>query len=192
MKRVERSRPSPVEISRVFRLAQRAASLPDVQAEVEANHDNNRWWPTSITDTRMRMLAAGWSTRVSYRMITTYADVINAADTRGFDTLATSTDAELTALIQPIGLPRARIGYLRSLTDLLQHWDKEAVSPTAADADTDELIRAFATHVRGASYKVAQCALLYARGYHCGIIPVDSGMVTRLAPALGVPCPAAP
>jgi hypothetical protein len=48
----------------------------------------------------------------------------------------------------------------------------------------------FAGYVRGASYKVAQCALLTARGYHCGIIPVDSGMVTRLAPALGIALPA--
>jgi hypothetical protein len=47
---------------------------------------------------------------------------------------------------------------------------------------------------RRAGYKVAQCAALYARGYHCGIIPVDSGMVTRLAPFLGTglsPGPAA-
>jgi len=50
-----------------------------------------------------------------------------------------------------------------------------------------DLVRALAAGVRGAGYKVAQCAALYARGYHCGIIPVDSGMVTRLAPFLGIP-----
>ncbi|MEV0177236.1 hypothetical protein AB0I00_39830 [Streptomyces sp. NPDC050803] len=46
--------------------------------------------------------------------------------------------------------------------------------------------------MRGASYKIAQCAALYARGYHCGIIPVDSGMVTKLTPALGFTLPSGP
>jgi hypothetical protein len=50
----------------------------------------------------------------------------------------------------------------------------------------EDLIHLFAARVRGAGYKVAQCATLYARGYHCGIIPVDSGMVSRLAPFLGI------
>ena len=48
-----------------------------------------------------------------------------------------------------------------------------------------EFIEAFAAQVNGASYKVAQCGALYSRGYHCGIIPVDSGMISRLAPVLG-------
>ncbi|MFB6504243.1 hypothetical protein ACFYXP_21215 [Streptomyces sp. NPDC002466] len=167
----------------------RAAGLPDVRAEVEANHDENRWWPTSIGDPRVRMLAAGWSTRVSYRMVETYAGVITSADARGFDNLVASTDAELASLVRPIGLPQARIDYLRSLAKLLQGWEKEGIDPTAESAGLDALVLDFAARVRGASYKVAQCALLTACGYHCGIIPVDSGMVTKLAPALGLALP---
>ncbi len=49
-----------------------------------------------------------------------------------------------------------------------------------------------AAGISGAGYKVAQCAALYARGYHCGIIPADSGMVTKLAPFLGIPLSACP
>ncbi|MFC9913956.1 hypothetical protein [Streptomyces sp. NPDC059862] len=177
------------EADRIHRLVARAAALPDVRREVEANHDDNRWWPTSITDTRLRMLVAGWSTRVSYRMIDTYAAVVATAEKLGFDALTAATDAELAALVAPIGLPTARVDYLRSLTDLLRRWDKEDLDPTAEGVDTDDLITAFAEQVHGASYKVAQCALLYARSYHCGIIPVDSGMVTRLAPALGITLP---
>ncbi|MGH4021239.1 MAG: hypothetical protein ACRDT0_18825 [Pseudonocardiaceae bacterium] len=60
------------------------------------------------------------------------------------------------------------------------------------DADPDRLIRRFAAQVRHASFKVAQCAVLCARGYHYGIIPVDSGMVTKLGPALGVALPQGP
>jgi len=140
----------------------------------------------------MRMLAAGWSTRVSYRMIGTYAAVITAADAAGFDALAAGTDTELADLVAPLGLMRARIDYFRSLSDLLDRWAKDSIDPLAPDADPTALIRRFAQEVSGASYKVAQCALLYARGYHCGIIPVDSGMVTKLAPALGLTLPSGP
>jgi hypothetical protein len=186
---IERAKPTPFDTRRIHRLVTRAAALPDVQVEVEANHDENRWWPTSIYDPRMRMLAAGWSTRVSYRMVETYARVIAAADAQGFDRLIAATDTELGELVRPIGLPQTRIDYLRSLAELLRSWDKEGTDPTAESADCDALILDFAQRVRGASYKVAQCALLTVRGYHCGIIPVDSGMVTKLAPALGIHLP---
>ncbi|MFJ6574180.1 hypothetical protein ACIQNU_42995 [Streptomyces sp. NPDC091292] len=186
---IERVKAKPLEVRRVHRLVARAAGLPAVRAEVEANHDENRWWPTSISDPRVRMLAAGWSTRVSYRMVETYARVITSADAHGFDNLAAATDAELASLVRPIGLPQARIDYLRSLAELLRGWEKEGTNPTAQSADCDTLVLDFAARVRGASYKVAQCALLTARGYHCGIIPVDSGMVTKLAPALGIALP---
>ncbi|MFD4922332.1 hypothetical protein ACFWNE_13610 [Streptomyces goshikiensis] len=160
-----------------------------MRAEVEANHDENRWWPTTVNDPRVRMLAAGWSTRVSYRMVDTYAGVIKSAEARGFDDLVASTDTELASLVRSIGLPQARIDYMRSLAELLQGWEKEGVDPAAESADLDALVLDFATRVRGASFKVAQCALLTARGYHCGIIPVDSGMVAKLAPALGIDLP---
>ncbi|MEV6981739.1 hypothetical protein AB0M95_10850 [Sphaerisporangium sp. NPDC051017] len=185
----DRTTVTALEIGRVHRLVARAAGLPDVQTEVEANHDENRWWPTSITDPRVRMLAAGWSTRVSYRMVETYAQVIRSAEAQGFDKLLAETDAELAKLVRPLGLPKTRIDYLRSLAELLRSWDKEGIDPTSPSASSDELIRDFAGRVRGASYKVAQCALVTARGYHCGIIPVDSGMVTELAPALGIALP---
>ncbi|MEU6573622.1 hypothetical protein [Streptomyces sp. NPDC046805] len=177
---------------RILRLVDTAAALPGVRREVEANHDDNRWWPTSISDTRMRMLVAGWSTRVSYRMIDTYATVVTNANALGFDALADATDREVAGLVRPIGLTTARVDYLRSLTDLVRRWNKDAIDPTAGGVGTDELIATFAEQVHGASFKVAQCALLYARGYHCGIIPVDSGMVTRLAPALGIALPSGP
>lgn len=192
MTAVHRTPVKPQEIQRVHRLVARAAALPDVRAEVEANHDNNRWWPMTITDPRVRMLAAGWSTRVSYRMIGTYAKVIRAADALGFDALVASTEGELTELVRPLGLVRTRTDYLRSLADLLQGWSKEGIdplSPSANSDELDELVDDFARRVRGASYKVAQCALLTARGYHCGIVPVDSGMVSKLAPALGIDLP---
>ena len=43
-----------------------------------------------------------------------------------------------------------------------------------------------------ASARTATGPALYARGYHCGIIPADSGMVTKLAPFLGFPLTAGP
>lgn len=173
--------------ARVFDIAQNVAALPDVRAAVEANHDNNRWWPTSIIDPRTRMLVAGWSTRISYSMIDTYARVVAAADALGFDRLTTLDDGELENLVRPLGLPVARIGYLHSLASFIARWQDDII-----EADIDSIIQRFATQVHHASFNIAQCAVLNARGYHCGIIPVDSGMVTRLGPALGVALPRGP
>jgi hypothetical protein len=161
----------------------RVALLNDVRHDVEANHDNNRWWPTSVTDPRMRMLAAGWSTRISYNMIGTYRAVISRADSYGFDQLIQLPDAVLADMVRPLGLPGTRIRYLQSLAAFV---DRTDLVLDLATADLDVLIERFAGEVDQASYKVAQCAVLYARGYHCGVIPVDSGMITRLAPVLGL------
>ena len=49
----------------------------------------------------------------------------------------------------------------------------------------DELIKLIADNVSGASYKVAQCCVLYIRGYYSGIMPVDSGMKDVELPCLG-------
>ncbi|MGH3912055.1 MAG: hypothetical protein ACRDTC_01385, partial [Pseudonocardiaceae bacterium] len=138
----------------------------------------------SIVDPRTRMVVAGWSTRISYSMINTYAQVVAETDALGFEKLVELDDTDIARLVRPLGLPAARIGYFRSLVDFVDH-----ELGGVLDADPDRVIQQFAAQVRQASFKVAQCAVLYARGYHCGIIPVDSGMVTKLGPALGVTLP---
>lgn len=172
--------------ARVEAFTRTASQLPGVQDAVQDNHDQNRWWPTTITDPRVRMLAAGWSARVSYRMVDTYARVVRDAAELGFDTLTTLPEDELLDLVRPLGLPDARLAYLHSLAEFLASHDPSH----HLTASTKEWIAQFAGSVQQASYKVAQCALLCARGYHCGIIPVDSGMVTKLAPVLGLRLPA--
>ena len=52
------------------------AKQEDVKKEVRDNHDENKWWPTSVSDYRKRLLIAGLSTRISYNMIGTYQKVI--------------------------------------------------------------------------------------------------------------------
>ena len=178
------ARCSPAVAGRVYELAAAAAAQPDVKAAVEANHDDNRWWPLFVSDWRVRMAVAGWSTRISYAMIGTYADVVARADTLGWNELAQMDDEELGAMVRPLGLTAGRVGYLRSLAGFI---DTAAVlTSDFALTRPEDLIGPFAASVHGAGYKVAQCAALYAGGYHCGIIPVDSGMVTKLAPFLGI------
>lgn len=162
----------------------RAAERPDVQAAVEANHDDNRWWPAYVRDWRVRMAVAGWSSRVSYAMIGTYAGVVARADTLGWRTLTALDDDALARLVRPIGLPKVRTRYLRSLAGFVGRTGASGIDLAAAPSD--DLIASFAAGVDGAGYNTAQCAVLYARGYHCGVIPVDSGMVTKLAPMLGI------
>jgi len=172
------------QAERVYTLVSRAASQPDVRAAVEANHDDNRWWPRSVGDWRVRMAVAGWSTRVSYAMIDTYADVVARADGLGWDGLAALDDSGVTRLVRPLGLSVSRVGYLRSLAEFLTRAEKSGTN--LLTIDERDLIQLLAASISGAGYKVAQCAALYARGYHCGIIPVDSGMVSKLAPYLGL------
>jgi hypothetical protein len=176
--------------NRLYTVLSRIAALPELKAAVEANHDNNRWWPTTLVDPRMRMLVAGWSTRVSYSMVDVYAHVVTQADRIGYDQIARTNDDMIANLVRPIGLPAARLTYLRSLTAFLTRLEGEGTDPLVSDVDM--IISRFAAEVQQASFKVAQCAMLYARGYHCGIIPVDSGMVTKLAPVLGLCLPAGP
>jgi hypothetical protein len=174
----------------LFSFVAAIAALPDVRAAVEANHDENRWWPTSVRDWRIRMAVAGWSSRVSYAMVGTYADVVAHADAIGWDALVTLDDEDLTRLVRPIGLPAARARYLRSLGCFVRESARAGVD--LAGVTPDDLIASFAGQVSGAGYNTAQCAVLYARGYHCGVIPVDSGMVTKLAPLIGIALPAGP
>jgi hypothetical protein len=175
---------------RVYSLVACAAQQPEIRDAVEANHDDNRWWPLSVTDWRVRMTVAGWSTRVSYAMINTYADVVAQADSLGWGGLTRLDEVKLGAMVRPLGLAAARVSYLRSLAAFVGHAD--TAGSDLARLGADDLVSLFADNVRGAGYKVAQCAALYARGYHCGIIPVDSGMVTRLAPFLGISLSAGP
>jgi endonuclease III len=160
------------------------AEQPDVKAAVEANHDDNRWWPVYVDDWRVRMTVAGWSARVSYAMIDTYADVVARADTLGWEALTALSDTSLSGVVQSIGLVSARVRYLRSLVGFINRANASGLELTAAHPD--DLVAAVATGVHGAGYKTAQCAVLYAQGYHCGIIPVDSGMVSKLAPCLDI------
>ncbi|MEU9282991.1 hypothetical protein [Streptomyces sp. NPDC048341] len=51
------TRPTKHSDDRVLAFVTRATALDDVRAEVEANHDHNRWWPPTLTDPRMRMLS---------------------------------------------------------------------------------------------------------------------------------------
>jgi endonuclease III len=177
---------SPDLAERLCSFVRRVAALPGLQAAVEANHDDNLWWPAYVRDWRVRMTVAGWSSRVSYAMVATYAGVVARADTLGWHPLTRLDDESLARLVRPIGLPAARVRYLRSLARFID-WPS-ALTGIAA-ADTDDLITSLVAGVDGAGYNTAQCAVLYARGYHCGIIPVDSGMVTKLAPLIGITLP---
>ncbi|GAA3762053.1 hypothetical protein [Salinactinospora qingdaonensis] len=169
---------------RIARLVRVAAAQPAVKAMVEDNHDDNRWWPRSVADWRVRMAAAGWSSRISYSMVSTYSTVVHKAAELGWDRLTGLPDEQLSSIVASLGLVRARVDYLRSLRTFLD--SRTASGHNLLTTDATSLIGDFARNVRGASYKVAQCAVLYSRDYHCGIIPVDSGMVTHLAPCLGL------
>ena len=162
----------------------RCASLPDVRREVIRNHDDNIWWPRRITDWRLRMLIAGLTTRVSYAMVTTYQEVVQRLNEIGYDHLSTYKTDELSKLVSPLGLKSNRVHYCESMFEFIKDLQRRDTHP--ASLSNDELIGSIAERVFGASYKVGQCCTLNAKGYYCGIIPVDSGMKDKLSICLGM------
>jgi hypothetical protein len=174
----------------IFFLISHAASLPNVRNEVIANHDNNKWWPTSVGDWRLRILLAGWSTRISYSMVETYAQVVRQCNELGYDKLQGLSAQDFATLIKPLGLHKSREAYYRSVASAISRIEK--CSENVNGYDNDALINYLQENVYSAGYKVAQCAALYAKGYHCGIMPVDSGMVEMLSTCLGEPISTGP
>ena len=87
---------------------------------------------------------------------------------------------EIIEIIKGLGLSNTRYSYLSSMIDFIEKYND-----TILEKDNDELIELIANNVSGASYKVAQCCVLYMRGYYCGIMPVDSGMKDVELPCIG-------
>lgn len=152
----------------------------EVKEAVKKNHDNNLWWPLEVKDYKKRLLIAGLSTRISYNMIDSYRKVINNLNSYSYDEIKNMTEEEIVNIIKGLGLSNTRYKYLSSMINFIEKYDDEIKT-----LPSDELIRLIADNVTGASYKVAQCCVLYIRGYYSGIMPVDSGMKDVELPCLG-------
>ena len=166
------------------------ASLPKVRREVIANFEENRWWPACIDDNRLRMIIAGLGTRVSYSMIACYQRVISELSQIGYDQLCRTSEAALIRMLQPLGLARVRLAFCRSMMSFIAHFEREPEG--LSRLTNDEFVELLATNVAGVGYKIAQCCVLYARGYNCGVIPVDLGMRDKLSLCIGVKVPRTP
>ncbi len=175
---------SPKEYSNILKVC---ASQEDVRKEVLKNHDNNLWWPLTIEDWKLRMLIAGLSARVSYRMIKSFQEVVGILNSRGFNRLISMPEKEFRSLIKPLGLTNMRVKFWHSLIKFINYIEKEEIN--IYDLEKDKFIDLIQEKVFGASYKIAQCCVLYVRGYYCGVMPVDSGMLNLLSPAIGLPAP---
>ena len=171
----------------LYEIVKTAASLPSVRREVLNNHDDNLWWPQNVNDWRLRMVIAGWSSRISYSNISAFRKVVAEINQIGYRKLCNLSDTELEQLIKPLGLINSRKQYLRSISTFIKGLEEKGKDP--AHIPSDDLIRAIVESVKGAGYKVAQCAVLYAKGYHCGVFPVDSGMKDLLGPCIGLDLP---
>lgn len=152
----------------------------EVREAVKKNHNNNLWWPLGVDDYRKRLLIAGLSTRISYNMIDSYRKVINDLNKYSYEEIRNMSESEIINIIRGLGLSNTRYKYLSSMINFIEKYDNEIKT-----LPNDELIKLIADNVNGASYKVAQCCVLYVRGYYSGIMPVDSGMKDVELPCLG-------
>lgn len=158
------------------------ASQDCVKQAVINSHDNNPWWPKDVQDWRMKMLVAGLSTRVSFRMLGSYIKTIDTFLSHSYEEIKQTKDDDLKQMLKPLGLPDARIKFIRSMSAYI---DSDLNNREFQNIPNLEMIADIAKKVDGASYKVGQCCVLYAKGYYCGIMPVDSGMKDMLAPCMG-------
>ena len=158
------------------------AQQPEVRNAVIRSHDNNPWWPKDVEDWRMKMLIAGLSTRVSFRMLGSYIKAIDNFLKYTYEEIVQTPDEDLQKALKPLGLTKTRIRFIRSMCSYIDNKLKNKNIEKIQDA---EMIADIAKNVSGASYKVGQCCVLYAKGYYCGIMPVDSGIKDMLAPCLG-------
>lgn len=156
------------------------SSLDDVKEDLFKNHDDNMWWPLKINDYRKRLLIAGLSTRISYNMIESYRKVIDNLDKYTYDEIKSMSESEIINIIKSLGLSNTRYKFIRSMIDFIDNYEEKLKIMS-----NDELIKLISENVMGASYKVAQCCVLYMRGYYCGIMPVDSGMKDVELPCIG-------
>ena len=156
------------------------SSLDDVKEDLFKNHDDNMWWPLKINDYRKRLLIAGLSTRISYNMIESYRKVIDNLDKYTYDEIKSMSESEIINIIKSLGLSNTRYKFIRSMIDFINNYEEKLKIMS-----NDELIKLISENVMGASYKVAQCCVLYMRGYYCGIMPVDSGMKDVELPCIG-------
>ncbi|MDO5568984.1 MAG: hypothetical protein Q4G04_02570 [bacterium] len=165
------------EFKEVIRIC---SNQDEVRDAVIKNHDNNLWWPIEIEDYRKRLLIAGLSTRISYNMIESYKKVISDINKYSYEELKEMKEEELINLIKALGLSNSRYKYIKSMINFIENNEKEILT-----LNNEDLISLIANNVSGASYKVAQCCVLYMKGYYCGIMPVDSGMKDVELPCLG-------
>ena len=156
------------------------SSMNEVKEDLFKNHDNNMWWPLEVEDYRKRLLIAGLSTRISYNMIKSYRKVIDNLNTYTYDEIKSMSRLELINIIKGLGLSNTRYKFLSSMIEFIENNDE-----VLKKESNDVLIEKIAERVNGASYKVAQCCVLYMRGYYCGIMPVDSGMKDVELPCMG-------
>ena len=156
------------------------SSMNEVKEDIFKNHDNNMWWPLEVTDYRKRLLIEGLSTRISYNMINKYRKVIDDLNTYTYEEIKNMSRVELVNIIKGLGLFNTRYKFLSSMIEFIEN-----NKLTLKKESNDVLIEKIAKNVNGASYKVAQCCVLYMRGYYCGIMPVDSGMKDIELPCIG-------
>ena len=113
-------------------------------------------------------------------MIATYQKVVSKLYMNSYEEIIIMDDECLSEIVSPLGLLNARMTYIKSMINFIEKYYNDLDK-----YNNEKLIELISKNVHGASYKVAQCCVLYLRGYYCGIMPVDSGMKDVLLPCIG-------
>lgn len=172
-----------MDASRFEEVLRMSASAEEVRRLVKLNYSNNQWWPWCVRDWCLKILLSGLSTRVAYRTIQTYQHVINKLCEIGYDNLTRLSKNEFKTIVAPLGLQETRWQFWQSVQRFCERY--KGHEEELEQFSNDEFIGLLCQQIWGAGYNVAQASVLYIRGYHSGVIVVDSGMKDLLGPCLG-------
>lgn len=163
-----------------------AGSQSTIQGDVRDNYWTNRWWPNHVEDWRIKILCVGLSTRINYSRIRIYQQIRDRLSSIGFEGLRAMDKELFTEIIGPLGLMKDRWKLWQSLMDFALKYPDSTKEPADLQRiSNDDLMSLLEQEIQGVGPKVAQGSVLYIRGYHCGVVPVDSGMKDVLGPCLG-------
>src|SRR5699024_1020989 len=118
---------------KIVQIVKTMAIQPDVMNAVIKSHDENPWWPMSITDWRMRMIVAGLSTRVSFRMLHIYKNAIAELSKLTYEDVKKSSDDTLMQILKPLGLVNNRLKFFRSMVEYLSRYNTDEEFFTKTD-----------------------------------------------------------
>ncbi|MCF8009007.1 MAG: hypothetical protein K9K32_04510 [Halanaerobiales bacterium] len=120
----------------------------------------------------MMIISGGQNIFRLLKKIDYYRKAIKEIEQYSYEELTNMSDNKIKRFFEHLGLQNKKLKYIKSVFDFLKKHDINVIKKYPSE----QLINLIKNKIQQAGYKVGQCATLYLKGYHSGVMPVDSGM----------------